>query len=422
MIQNYRKPELVAPGGNLEKLKIAAIYGADVVYIGMPGLNLRTRTADFTFDEIGSATEYLHNKGKKIYVALNIFARNNQLAEIKRQIGEISKIPIDALIVSDPGVLSLVKEISPHIPIHLSTQANTTNLLSTQFWLKQGVKRVILARELTIDEIKDINIETGCETEVFVHGAMCMSYSGRCMLSSYMTGRSANLGDCAHSCRWKYSLKEETRPNESFPIIEDEDGTYILSSKDLCMIQFVSELMESGVTAWKIEGRMKSQYYVAAVTRIYREAIDVYSDMIAQNGNQTSFEFKKNWLEELNKVSHRTYSTGFFFGRSGTETGLDADDDNEHNNNGYIRNYRYLGLVEDSFENNMTKIVVKNKIRLGADVEIMGQRVADDFTQRINELYNVNEQPIDNANPGQIAIIKMDRHVDKLSMIREKAE
>ena len=404
----------------MEKLKIAAIYGADVVYIGMPGLNLRTRTADFTFEEIGSATEYLHDRGKKIYVALNIFARNNQLSEIKRQIGEISSIPIDALIVSDPGVLSLAKEISPNTPIHLSTQANTTNLSSTQFWLKQGVKRVILARELTIDEIKHINIETGCETEVFVHGAMCMSYSGRCMLSSYMTGRSANLGDCAHSCRWKYSLKEERRPNESFPIIEDEDGTYILSSRDLCMIQFVSELMESGVTAWKIEGRMKSQYYVAAVTRIYREAIDVYSEMIASKGSQTDFEFKKMWLEELNKVSHRTYSTGFFFGRSGTETGLE-EDDNEHNS-GYTRNYRYLGLVEDSFENNMTKIVVKNKITLGSDVEIMGQSLANDFTQRINELYDVNEQPINDANPGQIAHIRTDRHVDKLSMIREKAE
>ncbi|MGR3220432.1 MAG: U32 family peptidase, partial [Candidatus Anammoxibacter sp.] len=369
-IQHYKKPELVAPGGNMEKLKIAAVYGADVVYIGMPGLNLRTRTVDFTFDEIAAATEYLHDKGKKIYIALNIFARNNQLADVKKQIGEISKIPIDALIVSDPGILSLVKEISPQIPIHLSTQANTTNLLSTKFWLKQGVKRVILARELSIDEIKEINIETNCETEVFVHGAMCMSYSGRCMLSAHMTGRSANLGDCAHSCRWKYSLKEETRPNESFPIIEDADGTYILSSKDLCMIPFVSELMDSGVTAWKIEGRMKSQYYVAAVTRVYREAIDAYSEMIATKGGQACFEYNQTWLDELKKVSHRTYSTGFFFGRSGTETGLDADDD-EHNN-GYIRNYRYLGLVEDALENNMTKIVVKNKIKLGAVVEIMG--------------------------------------------------
>ena len=399
----------------MEKLKIAAIYGADAVYIGAPAFNLRTRTENFTLDEIRSAARFLHEKGKKLYVALNIFAKNSQLPEIKEFLKEISDIPINALIVSDPGVLSIVQDVVPHIPVHFSTQANTTNVSSVQFWHKQGVKRVILARELSLNEIWEINSNTDCDTEVFVHGAMCMSYSGRCLISSFMTGRSANLGDCAHSCRWKYSLVEETRPNERFPILEDENGSYILSSKDLCMIQFVAELIKSGVTAWKIEGRMKSQYYVAAVTRIYREAIDTFNDEVIVKGNPDGFEFKKEWLEELNKISHRTYSTGFFFGNPVTEPASAEDD----KNCGYIRECKYLGLVEDVKENGLAKVMVKNKIRLGSDIEIMGQSTDQDFTQRINELYDINKNPINEANPGQTVFLKTNKYVDKLFMIRE---
>ena len=420
MNRNFVKPELVAPGGSLEKLKIAAIYGADAVYIGMPNLNLRTRAAGFSFDEIQSACEFLHRKGKKLYVALNIFAKNHQLSDIKRGLKEISHIPIDALIVSDPGVFLIVKDVAANIPIHISTQSNTTNLLSAQFWHKQGVKRIVLARELSMREITDISSEAGCETEVFVHGAMCMSYSGRCMLSSYMTGRSANLGDCAHSCRWKYSLKEEKRPNESFPIFEDENGTYILSSMDLCMIQFVSELMETGVSAWKVEGRMKSQYYVAAVIRIYREAIDLFCDSIKSGSDSSGFEVNKRWLEELMKVSHRTYSSGFFWGNP--THGAELNYDTGGNGSGYIRDYRYLGLVDDFFDNNLARIVVKNKINQGSNIEIMGKSLENDFTQKIDELYDLNEKPIKEANPGQMALLKTEKRVDKLSMIREKKE
>lgn len=414
----YKKPELVAPGGSLEKLKIAAVYGADAVYIGMPGLNLRTRTKDFTEDDIVAGAEFLHEKGKKIYVALNIFARNAQLSDVQREVKRVSSLPIDAVIVSDPGVFSIVCDLAPHIPVHISTQANTTNLLSVEFWRKQGAKRVILARELSLGEIEEVNREIGCATEVFVHGAMCMSYSGRCLLSAHMTNRSANLGDCAHSCRWKYSLKEEKRPDEQFPIVEDENGTYILSSKDLCMIRYVAELISSGVTAWKIEGRMKSQYYVAAVTRIYREAIDAFDREVGSCGTLSDFAYKNVWLEELNKVSHRPYSTGFFLGKpEGVEDSVDDDDDE---NCGYVREYRYLGLVEKTIADNIIKVVVKNKIRLGADVEIMGPCLKDDFRQKVSGIFDINDKLLDEANPGQTVMLKTERAVHDLSIIREK--
>ncbi|MEK7749778.1 MAG: U32 family peptidase, partial [Planctomycetota bacterium] len=227
---------------------------------------------NLTIEEIKEATSWVHERGKKIYVALNIFARNYHVKGIRSYVKKLAEIPVNAVIISDPGIFLTVKEIAPHIPIHLSTQANTTNAKAVEFWRQQGMKRAVLARELTLGEIKEITNNAPIETEVFVHGAMCMSYSGRCLLSSFMANRHANLGDCSNSCRWQYILKEEKRPDEAYPIVEDESGTFILSSKDLCMIQHIPELVHAGVTAWKIEGRMKSQYYVAAVTRIYREA------------------------------------------------------------------------------------------------------------------------------------------------------
>ena len=415
---SYKKPELVAPGGSLEKLKIAAVYGADAVYIGMPGLNLRTRTKDFTEADIAAGAEFLHKDGKKIYVALNIFARNAQLSDVKREVKRVSSLPIDAVIVSDPGVFSVVRDLAPHVPVHISTQANTTNLLSVEFWRKQGAKRIILARELSLGEIEEINREIDSETEVFVHGAMCMSYSGRCSISAHMTNRSANLGDCAHSCRWKYTLREEKRPDEQFPIVEDDNGTYILSSKDLCMIKYVGGLISSGVEAWKIEGRMKSQYYVAAVTRIYREAIDAFDSVVGSGGSLSDFEFRKIWLEELNKVSHRPYSTGFFLDMP---EGVEGSGDDESDENcGYVREYRYLGLVEKSMADNMVKVVVKNKIKLGADVEFMGPYLSDDFRQNVMGIFDVNDKSLNEANPGQTVMLKTERAVHDLSIIREK--
>lgn len=416
MKNNFRKPELVAPGGNLAKLKIAALYGADAVYIGMPGLNLRTRASEVSISDIEEGARFLHERGKKIYVAMNVFARNRHLAEVKRLVGEVAGLSIDALIVSDPGVFLKVREVSADIPIHLSTQSNTTNCASAGFWFKQGIKRIVLARELSFDEIAEVNGLAGGEMEVFVHGAMCMSYSGRCLLSSYMTDRSANLGDCSHSCRWKYTLREETRPNESFPIEEDEGGAYILSSRDLCMIGFVSELMNTGVAAWKIEGRMKSQYYVAAVTRVYREAIDRFFEVVGDDGGTNGFVCRKEWSDELGKVSHRAYSTGFFFGSP--EAGSELERDDEKENCGYIRSYKYLGLVEEVLSGNMARVTVKNKIKLGSDVEIMGRRLEDDYMQKVVELYDVNEKPLHEANPGQVALLKMAGDVGRLSIIR----
>ena len=273
---SFKKPELVAPAGDLEKLRIAIEFGADAVYIGGEGFNLRMGAPSLTLQEIREATDWVHKRGKKIYIALNIYARNYHISGIRSYLARLAEIPVDAVIVSDPGILLAVREIAPHIPVHLSTQANTTNTKSAEFWYRQGVKRIVLARELTLGEIHEITNDSQIETEVFVHGAMCMSYSGRCLLSGFMANRHANLGDCSHSCRWNYVLKEEKRPNESYPIAEDESGTFILSSKDLCMIQYVPELFHAGITAWKIEGRMKSPYYVAAVTRVYREALDRY--------------------------------------------------------------------------------------------------------------------------------------------------
>lgn len=420
MTQNIKKPELVAPGGSLEKLKIAATYGADAVYIGSPGLNLRTRSTEFSIDDVKSAADFLHDNGKKLYVAMNIFAKNRQLALVKDFLNNVSGIPIDALIISDPGVITIAREIVPHIPVHLSTQANTTNVSSVNFWHKNGVKRVVLARELSMDEVGEINSGSDCETEVFVHGAMCMSYSGRCLLSTHMTGRSGNLGDCAHSCRWKYSLKEKTRPDELFPVMEDEHGTYILSSQDLCMIQSVPALMQSGVSAWKIEGRMKSIYYVASVTRIYREAIDHYYDGLVTNGSVGNFRFNEGWLDELDKVSHRTYSSGFFFGDPVKDERLEKADGEK--NSGYVRNYKIIGLIEDVLDNNMARICVKNKIRSGYDIEIMGKNTGQDFTQKVTELYDCrDEEPLEDANPGQTVLMKMDGKVEPLFMIRENS-
>ncbi len=416
MIRNLKKTELVAPGGSPEKLKIAASFGADAVYVGTPGLNLRTRSKGFSLDDIRWSAQYLHDMGKKLYLAMNIFAKNSQLEKVEDFVKKIADAPIDAFIISDPGVMSIVRQVAPHIPVHLSTQANTTNVASVNFWYEYGVKRVVLARELSIGEIEEVNSGSDCETEVFVHGAMCMSYSGRCLLSAHMTGRSGNSGDCAHSCRWKYSLKEEKRPGESFPFIEDEHGTYILSSRDLCMIGFVPELMRSGVSAWKIEGRMKSLYYVAAVTRVYREAIDRYWDEVTLNGNGDGFCFDEMWLDELEKVSHRTYGSGFFFGNP--ESGDEEKSDSEK---GYVRDYKFLGLVDEVLDSRTAKIGVRNKIRVGYEVEIMGVSTGQDFTQKISELYDCSNNPLEEANPGQSVLMKTDREVGKYFMIRENS-
>ncbi|MCF6157461.1 MAG: U32 family peptidase [wastewater metagenome] len=401
-----KKPELVAPGGDIEKLKTAIEYGADAVYTGGEGFNLRMGASHMTLQEVKEATAWVHDRGKKIYITLNIFAHNYHIRGIRSYIEKLAEIPIDAVIISDPGIFLTVKEIAPHIPVHLSTQANTTNIKSVEFWYQQGIHRIILARELTLGEIQEITQNSLSETEAFVHGAMCMSYSGRCLLSSFLTNRHANLGDCSHSCRWHYTLREEKRPNESYPIIEDESGTFILSSKDLCMIQHIPELVRAGITAWKIEGRMKSQYYAAVVTRIYREAIDQYF------ANPDKYLYDPRWLEELEKVSHREYGTGFFFGNQGYKS------QTMYPENSPIKGYNYLGTISNVLSEDIAEVLVKNRISHNTPVEIMGKRLHDDFRE-VLDIRNEYNEPVKSANAGQKILIKVSRPVDKYFMIRK---
>ncbi|GAB62498.1 MAG: U32 family peptidase [Candidatus Jettenia sp.] len=408
-IQNTlpKKPELLAPGGDIEKLKTAVEYGADAVYVGGEGFNLRMGAPDITLEEINEATTWIHNRGKKIYITLNIFARNYHIRSIRPYLEKLAEIPVDAVIISDPGIFFMVREIAPHIPIHLSTQANTTNGKSVEFWYQQGIQRIILARELTLGEIQEITENSRAETEVFIHGAMCMSYSGRCLLSSFMTNRHANLGDCSHACRWQYTLKEEKRPNETYPIVEDESGTFILSSRDLCMIQHIPELVRAGITAWKIEGRMKSQYYAAVVTRIYREALDRYF------ADPDNYIYDERWLSELEKVSHREYGTGFFFGNQGYNS------QTTHPGNSYIKEYDYLGTVHNVLSEDTAEVLVKNRISGNTSVEIMGKRLNEDFSQVLMDIRNEQNEPIETANAGQKVLVKVSRPVRKYFMLRK---
>ncbi|WP_347275564.1 U32 family peptidase [Candidatus Kuenenia sp.] len=402
-----RKPELVAPAGDMEKLKTAIEYGADAVYIGAEGFNLRMGAENLTMQEIRNAVDYVHEKEKKIYVALNIYARNYHIRSIVSCVKALAEIPVDAVIVSDPGILLTIKEIAPHIKIHLSTQANTTNFKSLEFWRQQGVKRAVLARELTLGEIEEIIANTAVETEVFVHGAMCMAYSGRCLLSSYMSNRHANLGDCSHSCRWKYVLKEENRPGETFPIIQDETGTYILSSKDLCMLEYIPELVSAGITAWKIEGRMKSQYYVASVTRVYREALDSYFS------DSQNYIIDEQWLSELEKTSHREFGTGFFLGYRENNPQV------SHQDHAYIKEYEFLGIINSVSNDNIAEILVKNTIKENISIEIMGKKLKDDFEEPCLKMRNELNEPIKIAHAGQKIFAKLSQPVHKYFILRK---
>ncbi|MCR4290150.1 MAG: U32 family peptidase [Candidatus Scalindua sp.] len=405
--KKYKKPELVSPAGSLDKLKTAIEYGADAVYAGGKDFNLRNSAANFTLDEIGSAVEYVHERGKKLYITLNIFAHNCHISRIEQYLKELERYSVDAVIVADPGALSLVGEIMPGTDCHISTQANCTNTRAADFWYKQGVKRVVLARELSLNEVSEISANSDCKTEVFVHGAMCLSYSGRCYLSAYMANRGANQGDCAQSCRWKYALVEEERPNEYYPIIEDGEFASVMSSRDLCMIQHIPELISAGVDAWKIEGRMKSQYYVATVTRIYREAIDMFF------GNEV-YEYQDRWLEELGKISNRGYNTGFFLGSPGLDGQRVGED------SGYIQDYKFVGLFGRQKDEKLIEVIVKNSFQVGEDLEVMGKRSGHDFVQNIKQIFNKDMESVQKANPGQRAYIIPERPVEEYFILRRK--
>ena len=404
------KIELLAPAGDLEKLKIAVEYGADAVYFGGEMFSLRAGAGNLSIAEIEEGVKYAHDRNVRCHMALNIFAHNEDIEPLKKYLASIKHIPIDAFIVSDPGILNLVKEMIPQAEIHLSTQANMTNYLTAGFWYSQGVKRLVLARELTFDEIKEIrrNIQEDMEIEAFVHGAMCISYSGRCLLSNFMADRDANRGQCAHPCRWKYKLVEEQRPGEYYPVEEDGRGTYILNSKDLCMLRYIPQLAEAGINSVKIEGRMKSVFYVACVVGAYRKALDAYYE------DPKGYKFDENWFAEMTKASHREFTTGFYFDKP-------TNEDQNYQTSTYTRDYSFTGMVKDYDENTGIAVVEqRNKMVTGDEIEVFGPGM-DSFTQILEEMRDEEDNPVDSApHPQQILKIKMKRPAARNYMLRKK--
>lgn len=408
-----KKVELLAPAGDLEKFKTAIQYGADAVYLAGDKLGLRTASKNLSLDDIKEATKLAHSLDKKVYLTLNVISHNKDLEGVDEYIQSMDDAGVDAFIVSDPGIFQKVKTLAPSKEIHISTQANITNTATVEFWHSLGADRVILARELSLKEIKEIKDEVKDKImiEAFVHGAMCMSYSGRCLLSNFMTGRNANMGDCAHPCRYKYYLMEETRPGEYYPITEDKKGTYIMNSKDLCMINYIPELIEAGVDSFKIEGRVKSEYYVATVINQYRKAIDdYYEDLDRYIYNRDN----NVYLDEIKKVSHRDFTTAFFFGdvKNASLT---------YDNSSYIRLYDFVAKVLDYDEDKkLMKLQERNKFSIGDEVEIFGPKFYDKFT--IEKIYDENMQEVDNINtPMKEAYLPYDKKVQYNYMIRRKA-
>lgn len=403
--------ELLAPAGDLEKLKMAIRYGADGIYLGGEAFGLRKASKNFSIDNIREGVDYAHSRGKKVYVTLNIVPHNDDLRGLEEYLKDLEAIKVDAVIVSDPGIYSIVKR-SVNIPIHISTQASITNYEAINFWYDLGVRRVVLARELSIEEIKHIRkkIPADMEIEAFVHGAMCMSYSGRCLMSNYMTGRDANKGDCAHPCRYKYYVVEEKRPGQYFPIEENDQGTFIFNSKDLCMIEHINELIEAGVNSFKIEGRVKSSYYVATVIRSYKMAIDDYYR------DRENYKFKREWLDEIKKVSHRQFSKGFYFGDPKEEGQV-------YNDSSYIRGYDFIGMIVDyDEESKIATVEQRNRMFKGDTIEVFGPN-RHHFTQEIGEMWNDKGEEIEVApHAQQIIRIRMDRDVKKYDLMRKVKE
>ncbi|EKX78281.1 U32 family peptidase [Clostridium botulinum CFSAN001628] len=384
-----KKPELLAPAGNLEKLKTAINFGADAVYLGGSRLNLRAFADNFTDDELQEGIKYAHDRGRKVHVTINVFPRNEDFDGLEEYLKKLYEFNVDAIIVSDPGIIMTARETVPNLEIHLSTQANTVNFKTINFWYKQGVKRTVLARELTLEEIKTIRekIEKDCELEAFVHGSMCMSYSGRCLLSNYMTGRDSNRGACAQPCRYKYYLMEEKREGEYFPILEDDKGTYIMNSKDMCMIEHIPELVQSGIDSFKIEGRMKSSFYVATVVKAYREAIDAYFE------DPENYTFKERWMDYLKKASHRAYFTGFYFNDPNKQL---------HESSSYIRTCDIVGIVKKFNEETMEAIVEqRNKVLDGDELEVLRPE-GPIFKINIINMRDKNDKKIDSAPSAQM--------------------
>lgn len=406
------KIELLAPAGDLEKLKIAVLYGADAVYLGGTSFGLRAKAKNFTHEQIAEGVKFAHSHDAKVYVTCNIFAHNDDFETMAQYFKELEKIGVDAILVADPGVFALAREVVPNMDIHISTQANNTNYKTALFWKNLGAKRIVMARELSMEEISEIsgNIPDDLEIEAFVHGAMCISYSGRCLLSNYLSGRDANKGECSHPCRWKYALVEQTRPNEYMPIEEDEkNGTYIFNSKDLCMIEYIPELIDAGIMSLKIEGRIKTSFYVGTVIKIYREAIDDYLK------SKELYESKKSYyFEEVKKASYRGFTTGFYFGKPNQNEQI-------YTTSSYIRTYDFLGMVlEYEKESGFAIIEQRNKFIIGDEVELFRAN-GNSFKMIIEEMYNDDGEKIEEApHPQQIIRLKVPFEVSPFDMIRKE--
>lgn len=405
-----KKVELLLPAGSLETLKIAILYGADAVYLGGEMFSLRSNAKNFTNQELREGIKYAHERDVKVYITANIFAHNENIENIENYFNEIKNMRPDAILIADPGIFSIAKKVIPEIDIHISTQANNTNYETYKFWWKLGAKRVVSARELSLLEIKEIrkHIPDEMEIESFVHGAMCMSYSGRCLISNFLTGRDANQGNCTHPCRWKYSLVEENRPKEYMPIIENEQGTYIFNSKDLCMIEHIPEMITAGINSFKIEGRMKTALYVATVARTYRKAIDDY--MQSPQKFYGNLEWYKN---EIGKTSSREFTTGFYFGKPVSDAQI-------YDNHNYANNYSYLGTVLDITKSGLCKIEQKNKFSVGDRVEVI-KPDGRNLICKVESIINEDGQNQDSApHPKQLIYINLGIGISINDILRKK--
>lgn len=396
-------PELLAPAGNPEKLRMAVLYGADAVYLGGRSFGLRAFGGNFTPDKMKEAVAFAHQHGTKVYITINIFPHDNDMLDLDDYLHFVYDIGADAALVADLGVFTRAREIVPSLPLHVSTQANNTNWRAAEAWHKLGAKRIVLARELSGKEISEIRRHTDAELEIFVHGAMCISYSGRCMLSNYLAGRDANRGACAQPCRWKYALVEEKCPGEYLPIEEDEHGTYIMNSKDLCLLPYLQDVIDTGVDSLKIEGRMKSVHYVASVTKAYRDALDGY----AANGGKYESSAEE---AELQKVSHREYTTGFFFGRPDGQA-------QNYKSSEYIQTSEFIGIVR-SYDAGYAKIEQRNHMEKGEEIEVFSPEGT--WKQRIDEMIDAQtSMPIDVApHAQQMIFMKMERPVSPYTILR----
>ena len=403
-----KKPELLIPAGSLEVLKTAVVFGADAVYIGGEAFGLRAKAKNFGKEEMEEGIRFAHEYGVKVHVTANILAHNGDLSGAEDYLKELKALKPDALIVADPGIFTIAREICPEIDIHISTQANNTNYGTFRFWGRQGAKRVVSARELSLAEIKEIreNIPEDLEIESFIHGAMCISYSGRCLLSSYFTGRDANQGACTHPCRWKYAVMEEKRPGEFFPVYENERGTYIFNSKDLCMIEHIPEMIDAGIDSFKIEGRMKTALYVATVARTYRKAIDDYME------SEEKYRKNMDWYKtEIAKCTYRQFTTGFYFGKPDEQTQI-------YDSNTYVNEYIYLGTVEEKDKEGRAKISQRNKFCVGDPIYILKPDVTKIQTTVLSLTTQEGERVESAPHPKQTLFIGMTQEAETGDILR----